>query len=395
MRKIALLLMASLALPAFAASKRPQYMWVSAEHLEQIITAAHGKSDRYVESQLSGLFLSQPLSVERLAQIEAELPGPASRRALTAMADEAAFFRVPARDLPQYAPPDKVTQDSVLELIAKYVNQTTHELPNFLATRETSHFETPLWQLPAIPQLASPHKPLSFVETSKVTVFYRDGKEFQERGNGKIVKDNPSQSKMETNGEFGPILATVIGDAFSGKVIWDRWEQGPSGRVAVFLYYVPRELSHYMVYSGKVQTFPPYHGVIWANPVDGSILRISVLAALDSSDENARADLLVEYGSVEIGNRNYICPVKSVAISVVRTLGKPVNTDLSAYIENSDPVYSIPFLMRINDTRFTNYHVFRGETRILTGEDAATEGPPPASSPDGVPAKEPAKAPKQ
>jgi hypothetical protein len=393
MRKLAWLLLAGLAVPAFAASKQPEYKLVTIEQLEQIITAAHGKSDRYVEGQLSGLFLSQRLSAERLAQIEAELPGPASRRAFTAMADEAAFLRLPARDLPQDAPPDKSTQDSVLELIAKYVNQTTHELPNFLATRETSHFETPLWRLPAIPQQAITHRPLSFMETSNVKVFYRDGKEFQERGNGKIVKDNPSQAKMETNGEFGPILATVIGDAYRGKVIWDRWEQGPSGRVAVFLYYVPREASHFSVYSGKVQKFPAYHGVISANPVDGSILRISVLAIPDPSDENVRADLLVEYGPVEIGQRSYICPLKSVAIAVVRTLGKPTNTDLGAYIGDSGPVYSIPFRMRVNDTRFTNYHVFRAETRLLTGDDAGAEPASPAPNPEGVPATEPAKVP--
>jgi hypothetical protein len=394
MQKFALLLLASLALPAFAASKQPEYRLVTAEQLEQIITATHGNSDRKVEGQLSGLFLSQRLSAERLAQMEAELPGPASRRALTVICDEAEFLRLPARDLPQYAPPDKSTQDSVRELIVKYVNQTTHELPNFLATRETSHFETFLWRIPAIPQQAIAHRPLSFVETSKVTVFYRDGQEFQERSNGKIVKDNPTQSKMETNGEFGPILATVIGDAFRGKVFWDHWEQGPSGRVAVFRYYVDKKSSHFSVYSGKVQTFPPYHGVFSVNPVDGSILRISVLAVPDPSDQNVRADLLVEYGSVEIGNRNYICPVKSVAISVVRTLGIPTNTDLGAYIGDSGPVYSIPFRMRVNDTRFTNYHVFRAETRILTGDAVTTEGPPPAPSPEKVPAKEPANAPK-
>jgi hypothetical protein len=394
MQKFIWLLLAVLAVPAFAAGKQPEYRLVTVEQLEQIIATAHGNSDRKVESQLSSLFLSQRLSAERLAQIEAELPGPASRRALMVICDEAEFLRLPARDLPQYAPPDKATQDSVLKLIVNYVNQTTHELPNFLATRETSHFETFLWRIPAIPQQAIAHRPLSFQETSNVTVFYRDGKEFQERGNGKIVKDNPSQSKMETNGEFSLILATVIGDAFRGKVFWDRWEQGPSGRVAVFRYYVDKKSSHFSVYSGKVQTFPAYHGVIWANPVDGSILRISVLAVPDPSDENVRADLLVEYGSVEIGNRNYICPLKSVAISVVRTLGKPTNTELSAYIGDSDPVYSIPFRMRINDTRFTNYHMFRAETRILTGDDAVTEGPSPAPSPEGVTAAEPAKMPK-
>jgi len=38
--------------------------------------------------------------------------------------------------------------------------------------------------------------------------------------------------------------------------------------------------------------------------------------------------------------------------------------------------------------------VFRAETRILTGDAVTTEGPPPAPSPEKVPAKEPANAPK-
>jgi len=49
--------------------------------------------------------------------------------------------------------------------------------------------------------------------------------------------------------------------------------------------------------------------------------------------------------------------------------------------------------MRVNDVRFTHYHVFRAETRLITGDDAAAEGPPPAPSPDEVPAAKPAKAP--
>jgi hypothetical protein len=395
MRKFALLLLVGLALPAFAASERQQDKPVTVEQLEQIIATAHGKHDRDLESQLSGLFLSERLSAERLAQIEAELPGPASRKALMGICDEAGFLHLPARDLPANAPPDKTTQNSLLTLIVSYVNQTTHALPNFFATRETTYFETKLWKQPAIPEQAITHRTLSLVEASNVTVFYRDGQEFQQRSNGKEVKEDPFGTKLETKGEFGPILTTVLGDALHGKVTWDHWEKGPSGLVAVFHYSVAREFSHFNVLSGKLQEFPAYHGEIAANPADGSILRITVLADLDPSDQNVRADLLVEYGPMEIGQKNYICPLKSVALSVIRNPVHTSSSDLDLFFREARPVDPSPFRMRVNDVRFTHYHVFRAKTRILTGDDAAAEGPPPAPSPEGVPAKEPAKAPKQ
>jgi hypothetical protein len=396
MRKLALLLLAGLAVPAFANSVSQLSRPVTAEQLEQILVTAHGKHDRDLESQLSGLFLSQRLSAERLTQLEAGLPGPASRKALMGICDEAGFLDLPARDLPANAPPDKTAQNSLLTLIVNYVNQTTHALPNFFATRETTRFETALMQA-AIPEKAITHKPLSFVEVSNTTVFYRDGRELQQSSNGKYLKVDPSDYKLETKGEFGSFLAIVLSDALHGKVTWGHWEQGPSGLVAVFRYSVAKESSHFSVFSPDSkkarQEFPAYHGEIAANPADGSILRITVLADFDPSDQNIKADLLIEYGSVEIGQRNYICPLKSVALSVVRIPVHTSEANFGLFVKEADPAESNSFRMRVNDTRFTRYHVFRAETRLITGDDAAAEGPPTVPSSDDVPATKPTKAP--
>jgi VWFA-related protein len=48
-------------------------------------------------------------------------------------------------------------------------------------------------------------------------------------------------------------------------------------------------------------------------PSDGSFLRLTLQADLKPSYPIAVADILVEYGPVEIGGKTYICPVKSVA----------------------------------------------------------------------------------
>ena len=387
----ALLLMAGLAAPALATGQSQISRPVTVEQLEQILATAHGKHDRELNKQLSGLTLSERLSAERLAQIETELPGPASRNTLMEICDEAGFLNLPARDLPTIAPPDTATQNSMLTLMVKYVNQTAHALPNFFATQETTHFETKSWMQPARSGQAITHEPLLPLDSSTDTVYYRDGREYQQSNDAKKKIDDTSQSKMETNGEFGPILTVVLDDALHGKVTWSHWEQSSAGLMAVFSYSVARKSSHYSVFNSDprmvVQDHPAYHGEIAANPADGSILRITVQADFVPSEQNARADLLVEYGSIEIGNRTYICPVKSVALSMVRNSSK----DFALRIHIDDNLNF--FRMRINDTRFTHYHLFHAEVRMLTEDDAAADGPSPAPSPDGVPTAEPAKAP--
>jgi hypothetical protein len=77
----------------------------------------------------------------------------------------------------------------------------------------------------------------------------------------------------------------------------------------------------------------------------------------------------VEYGPVDIGGKTYICPVKSVSFSqghsemLVRTV--------VGLATRAGPV-----ITRLNDLTFGDYHVFRTEMRVLTGDD-----PPPDEKP--------------
>ena len=393
MRKFALLLLVGLAVPAFAASEFRMDEQVTAAQLEQILASNHGKHDEYVERLLRGLELTQRLSAGRLARAEAELPGPASRKALMGISDAAAFLNLPAEDLPAVAPPDHAAKISLLTKAINYVNQTTHQLPNFFATRHTIYFEAKPGKQNAPPEQAITRELLSSVGTSNVTVFYRDGQEIKQNNAGKPVKDDLYQLRLETSGEFGPILSTVLGDALNGKLGWGRWEQGSLGPMAVFRYSVAKESSHYSVFypDSKLEKRkePAYHGEIAINPADGAILRITLLADFDPSDSNVKANVLVEYGSVEIGKKSYICPVKSVALSVVRI----PKTDgfLPLFFKDVNPTGSSSLRMRINDVRFTHYHLFRAESRILTEDEAAAESLSPAPGPDTVQAAKPAK----
>jgi hypothetical protein len=395
-RKFAWLLLVGLAIPAYAASGPRLDRQVTVEQLEQILAKNHGKQDDYMERLLCGLELSERLNAERLARAAAELPGPGSRRALVGISDEAAFLNLPVREIVPIAPPDHAAQLALLTLAVDYVKRTTHLMPDFFATRQTFNFEAKPWKQDAPPEQAIAREALSFAGTSSLTVFYRDGREFKQDNAGKDVKDDPKQFKLETSGEFGPILSAVLGDAFHGKMGWSRWEQGPSGTMAVFRYSVTQNASHYNVYSpdsklAKQQAWEvhAYHGEIAINPADGSILRITLLADFDPSNLNVKANVLVEYGSVVIGNKRYICPVKSVALSVVRM--PKTNAFRPLFFRDRCPVGSGFLRMRINDVRFTSYHLFRAESRILTDDEAAKELSP---SQNAAPQQSPQRAPR-
>ena len=215
------------------------------------------------------------------------------------------------------------------------------------------------------------YRPLHVVGRTSVAVTYRDGREVVDAETQKRHKPDIHSDWLTTSGEFGPILAIVIGDAGHGMVAWSHWEQGAAGPQAVFYYAVPQEKSRYKVVSpcpaGIAQQFPAYYGEIAVDPADGSILRLTMVADLNPACHVAKANIVVEYGAVAIGGRTSICPVKSISLSEMPASDAPTNVQ----------VLSPPLKMRLNEVLFVNYHLFRAETRILTGDS----GKPPETNP--------------
>jgi VWFA-related protein len=103
---------------------------------------------------------------------------------------------------------------------------------------------------------------------------------------------------------------------------------------------------------------PGYHGSLSIDPSTGAILRITLEAELNSGDPLLRAATVVQYGPVMIGDRSYICPVRSLAFSM-----EQVNTLIKPGI--------FPVLL-LNETSFTHYHRLGATARILT--DAGESG---------------------
>jgi VWFA-related protein len=407
MRKwVTLLLLWGIAWPAWATKT------MSVEQMEQLLIKLQGKPDGKVAGELDDVQLTERVSLSRLTRWEAQFPGSRTHEQLIKLADTSAFQNPPGSDVIPDPPPNVETEERMLEMAVDYVKSTMSRLPDFYATRETTHFENILTQRTNYsmnevgmgrPLSGASIQPVGVAtdtlikglhstgETS-TTVTYRDGHEVLDADSGKHKKDEPA-SGLTSYGEFGPIMGAVIGDLIQTGASWLRWEQGASEPAAVFSFAVPANHSHFRIgieVEGKMQElYPAYHGEIEIDPATGEILRLSEVAEMAPPHAAMRAAIVVEYAPVTIGNRSYICPVRGVAYS--RTpVPSAATTD-----QDSGPVQT-----DLNDVAFVQYHEFGSEARIVPNAGAnggSNEGgesatPAPESSAGPAPAGSPATA---
>jgi hypothetical protein len=355
------LLFAGMARPA------PATKPLSVEQLEDLLAANQGKPDAHVASQLADVELTERVSPVRLAKWEKQFPGSKSHELLLRMADEAAFLKTPALDMMRIDAPDQETQEHMVALALEYVKTTLTRLPNFTATRETTHFE----DAPAQEEVwgggqsgsgwrSRPFgitmgkveaKPLHATGTYSTSVTYRNG--YEVHNDAAKAASGGAPAGLTTSGEFGPVLSVVIGDASRNRVTWGYWEKGAGDPVAVVRYQVPEDHSNYLVAipnGTKIEeVYPGYHGEIAIDPATGTILRLSLIADLTGPYQSLQNAIEVEYAPVEIGDRAYICPMHSVAFSKVPVAGTTPNA----------PSGTVTVQTQMNDVVFSQYHLFR------------------------------------
>jgi VWFA-related protein len=287
----------------------------------------------------------------------------------------------------------------MIDLARAYVVSLQPRLPNFFVTRSTARFDDS-------PQVLKPgdwpvRLGMHLVGTSTRSLTYRDGQEIADAatqsGSSAAAAPAAQDRGMSSRGEFGPELAIVLTDTAKGKVTWSHWEQTPAGLAAVYTYDVPKAASHFEVsycclredapgqrrelrYGNQargapavVATAPPdarlfkvtpgYHGTLAIDPTTGAILRVTIEAELKGDDPLSKAETVVQYGPVMIGDQRFIFPVRSVAFSMEQQAfsGHPQE----------------PPTLLINETSFTHYHRLAASIRMFAN---GAEPEPPAPS---------------
>ena len=380
---IGILFSLTMALPSIAAEH------VSVAQLEGILAKAQGQSDSALAAQLSSLDLNERFTSARAARWRASFPGPRSQRALLGLADRSAFLDLPASEIPSTPAPDLADQRRIMGLTATYVGNAIPQLPRFYATRTITHFQDQPGTL--TDALSDETDSLHAVRISRSTVLYQNGQEVVEAAPVKVQNHRASDQGLKTWGAFGPILGLVLVDAAQSKLTFAHWEQGAGGPLAVFHYAVPKDRSHYEVRyccvsesygleSHMFQQMSAYHGTIAVDPANGTIARLTIEAELAPTDPISRAATAVEYGPVDLGSTTYICPVRSVSISVAKTLRNVQDPSGHSWVAMG------PRQMLLNHADFDQYHLFRAESRVLSGDEERTAGVTPDATLPQIPA---------
>ena len=355
---------------------RPGMNRITVDQLHRLVAAASGKSDGSLAKQFAGMELTERIGLSDLTRLDTAVSGDQAQSALLLLTDAAAFLNPPASTVA--LPPTPGVDDQVrwLKAAANYMVNTLGKLPNFFATRVATVFaDSP----PRMDQTTLfPYEPLHRIDQSRATVLFRDGKETLDRGEDKSVKTAGTTLGLVTAENSVPSSASFFADASRSSLSWSHWERADAGPLSVYRYAVPKDKSHYQVEfcctggagMGRFQQISGYHGEISVDPLSGAVLRFTLLADFKSDYPMVQADMMVEYGPVDIGGKTYICPVHSVSIAKAYTKAPPSTLDASGSDINIDSNRNNwPQQTMINDVKFRQYHVFRSDLRILPTTD--------------------------
>lgn len=393
--KLAILLVSVLIFPAecFAAHR------ISIEEFNRTLSSARSGnvSDIDLARQIASIELTERPSPAVVQNWIANSLGPKSTEAIKAVANLAAFLNPSATEIPVRPVPDIAAQRKMMALAIDYVASTLNHLPDFIADRVTTSYDNSpqVFKSGDLPVRIGLHA----IGQAKTEIAFRTGRETDDP---EAMKKKPETPGLTSWGEFGPVLSIVMMDAAKGRIGWSHWEQQTgSSPSAVFQFSVAREQSHYVVnYCCTVILGEPlrknmrrspteirfnqpvgFHGTLALDPTTGVITRLVIESDFGSGDPLRRADMLVEYGSVRIGEKEFTCPIRSISIAVTPDNASAAEGGWEGVSPGSAPTQGQATKLLLNEVRFENYHHFESSQRILAVEELS-----PSNSPEpGVP----------
>jgi hypothetical protein len=232
-----------------------------------------------------------------------------------------------------------LSQDEILSAARTYASRYIANLPSFVCTQTVDQFE------------ADKKKRHWRKGDSLTSLLVWD--QGHEQRTLRLVNDHPVsertvwRSPLVSEGEFGNLLDSVLGPSSKAALSWRGWENVTDKHVAVFAYRVGQQDSAMRLSLGSWDAVVPFEGLIYADPDDGTIWRITNNANdIPSELKTKSVSRAVDYGDVPIGDAHYVLPIHAV---VVLDTG---NGSIR------------------NDLRFESYRKFSADSRISFTADA-------------------------
>lgn len=397
MQRAILLTLVLAVAPGMAGAER-----ITVHELEQILASSAGPSptadaeievraelldqidrENNIALKLGGVELSERLTTLEKAELTAKYRlGPVARSALDLVGDRSAFLDPPAAELLDLPPPDAEAQHTMVRQAGEFVFNTLAHLPNFFALLTTTQYDD--GPLVAGGELLAAAPGMHPVGTSEREITFSEGREVFDSARGNL---RPGAGRrdvgLDSQGEFGAEAATVMLDLRDGTLEFQHWERSEIGNVAVFRYTVPPGHAHYEVKAGcrgkvSFRAQPAYHGTISIEPKNGVLVRFTLQTEAGAGDPIKQVSSVIEYGPVTLGDRRYLCPIRSLAFSV---------QEADSCRESHHRALPRPVAM-LNRIVFSDYHRLGSEMTIVPGEQQPGKADPRLEKPG--PAQEPA-----
>ena len=251
--------------------------------------------------------------------------------------------------------PSAAEQEKLLTAMRQYGELYIANLPSFLCTQVTEQFSA---------GKNTTHWHRGNTLTSRLV--FNEGREQRslEYVNDKPAKHSLMQSRtpLTTDGEFGMLLDSILGEASAAFFSWRGWDRVRGRTTAVFDYKVDKAHSRLSLsLSDLAHAVVAYHGSIYADPSTGAVWRVtSAVTDIPPEVQTKSIATTIEYEQTPIGGRTYLLPVQA-------------RVNLFTGSRN----------LR-NDIQFRNYRKFEADSTIIyrTGElNNGADAPKSSASP--------------
>jgi len=219
---------------------------------------------------------------------------------------------------PSHLSQDRTVPTNASEFIAKargYAAEYIDRLPNFLCVQTTTHSTA-----------GRKGEHWRKKDTQTAQLLFAGGKEKRtlQAVNGKPVspgRGRGSRSELTTEGEFGLLLANILGPDSAAEITWEGFDHLRDQQVAVVKYAVDREHSTLRLSRDYLASaFVAYYGEIFFDPKTGAVLRITKeLSDIPPELETENSRTVIDYDKVVIGGADYLLPSTASVEMTIRS----------------------------------------------------------------------------
>ncbi len=207
--------------------------------------------------------------------------------------------------------PTAEEQARVLQSLSEFAQHYTERIPNFLCIRTTQHLVGKAGSDAWKPEARTDYELTCYGHDEHYKLIAVDG-----APKTKVPVLAKADGWIETNGNFGWILAQVFGPKIHPHFAFHGWEQVRGREAMAFAYKIAlaeskatsRTCNGILIFHNCSSALYGFHGLVDADRANGELLRITTEAD-DLPPGMLGGSETVDYARIAVGSEEYLLPV--------------------------------------------------------------------------------------